>query len=236
MKVVSIVLTSLTGYAHAGRKQIVAALQQAQNAHSQRGMLRSDIVASMQAFQAGDLVGYGCNCMFDDDAPEAGGPAQDHFDQNCADLSQGYRCIIMENSECGADPWNTDFVIPPGSFNMDMNDPTVSRNACEGSNAGDECKILACQVEMAFIDYVIQAQFIHVQAGTLSDINDAFKHPAFDVAANCPKGDAVGHPWADQIGSPSTHLCCGLHPSRVAYNTAFKQCSADGTTLTEIGT
>ena len=140
----------------------------------------------------------------------------------------------MENPECGADPWNTEFEIPE-FMNLDMNDPVVSRQACEAKNPGDECAILACQVEMAFIDYVIQAVFIHVNLGTVTPINQALIHPAFDTSENCPQYDAAGHPWANNIGTPAQYQCCGVHPQREVYNIAFKQCSADGSTLSDIG-
>ena len=138
--------------------------------------------------------------------------------------------MMIDHPECGAKPWTIDFGVP-NQFNFDLRDPAVNREQCELKNPGDECKIQACQVEMSFIDYVVESIFVTIPGGQASQIDTGLSHNNFDFQGTCKAAIAANQQGA--AGSTDVQ-CCGESPNRFPYNALFKQCNADGT-VTGIG-
>ena len=113
------------------------------SAHKNRTTINHDLFRKLQDFSVinSNLNSYGCWCYFDSHS-EAQGPIMDIYDSFCRDLHHGYSCIMMQ--EDGCIPWEVDYVSAVGN-NVD-----AIRSNCAKTNAGDQCKIKACIVEMYF--------------------------------------------------------------------------------------
>lgn len=220
-------------------------LEQAKR-HFEAPGLRTDLVSSMNSFGA-ELVNYGCWCAFDDDHSLVGGDVQDHFDGACKALHQGYDCITADVGDTCSTPWSESFGVP-NLFTGDMSDATLSLSECTARNAGNECKIKACQVEMNFISYVIKSIFQQPgvdhtpPADSLAHTNLDFENTCIkastviDVVAGGGGGVGGGVGGGDGGGvAVSSAVCCGTYPQRLPYNSVLMQCSADGTTLSAVG-
>lgn len=234
MKFVYFAGLGFLGTCNAGIAEMLEVLEQAKRHFNQPG-LRTDLVASMNSFGA-QLVNYGCWCSFDDDHSLVGGDTQDHFDEQCKLLHQGYDCLIADLGASCSTPWSESFGVPD-LFSGDMSDPTTSLALCTARNAGDDCKIKSCQVEMGFIYYVIQSIFQQPGANPAPP-NPSLSHGTFDNSAMCIKastvGDGLGFGGNGGTGNPSVS-CCGPYPQKIPYNAILNTCSADGNTLTPIG-
>jgi len=207
--------------------QIQQVLELAKRHFSNRPGLRTDIVQSMTDMGA-QIINYGCWCFFDGDHHHAGGEAQDHFDMVCKELHHGYQCIMDDLGDQCPQPWMAEFVVPD-LFSGDFSDEDVSKSLCAAMNPGNECNQLACQVEMGFIDYVIQAVFVDHEP-----ISPDLAHGnAFDHENVCIK--ATAEPFANGAGGRDHAKCCGRYPHRFPYNRVLNSCSADGSTLLALG-
>ena len=91
-----------------------------------------------------DLVsGYGCWCHFDGEGlPLHHGRPLDWWDGICKDLSHGYKCGMIETSNCV--PWEVDYIVGTSGGEANL----VSM--CDQYNQ-DECAKIACKVEGQFV-------------------------------------------------------------------------------------
>merc|ERR1712048_1128916 len=214
MKLIHVASLGFLGTCYAGLAEMLEVLEQAKRHFNQPG-LRTDLVASMNSFGA-QLVNYGCWCSFDDDHSLVGGDTQDHFDEQCKLLHQGYDCIIADLGATCATPWSESFGVPD-LFSGDMSDPTTSLSLCSARNLGDDCKIKSCQVEMNFIYYVIQSIFQQPGANPVPP-NPIYSHGTFDNDQECVKAatviDTVVQGFGGNGGAGGA-TCCGPYPQKL---------------------
>lgn len=183
-----------------------------------------------------DIQYYGCWCYLDDTWDVAKGPVQDGLDQECKNLVQNYRCLVLDALDRGetCDPATqeyTEYNLFGGSGNL--------TNECEtnGNELGDatttQCRQDLCKADGEFTLNLFALMF---QLGGIAN-----NQPPYDPAvahANNTGGSSLGlfDPATDcryayQGAGRSEKECCGNYPARFPFKTysGDKACCGDRT-------
>lgn len=202
------------------------------------------------------LGGYGCWCRFSPEKQHVRGKGQakDHIDQLCKNLQLSYECLrmdIFEAEEKWCDPATTTYHYDMTAFMMSgLIDPSVPSipisDDCETKNAGDECAIKTCILELTLIhDYIKTAtgtnafgadfdnrakiDYMHLK---LDGDGNKISAGEFDPSIECQHvptlPDAIGgdgsyngaNDGADKGVNNEQVIkgCCGTFPKRYPYN------------------
>jgi len=183
-----------------------------------------------------DIQYYGCWCYLDASWDNAKGPVQDGLDQECKNLVQNYRCLVLDALDRGqtCDPAAQDYE----SYNLFGGSGNLTLDcATSGNELGDQdtsqCRIDLC---VADGDFTLNLFALMFQTGGI-----AASQPPYDPAvahANNQGGSSLGlfDPTTDckynyQGYGRSEKECCGSYPTRFPFKTynGDKACCGDKT-------
>ena len=191
-----------------------------------------------------NIDNYGCYCNFQTNFSNGKGPFQDHIDQFCKKVQDGYFCASFDDPTCDASQVSYNYpnpgtvllyVLAPTSANMD-----AVMADCVSENPNNSCAQTACQIENYFIASVTSDI-------TLGNIDSNLQvDNGFDKTSTCvvnrvpsdgPGGDGREFPRRTECCGPVPHRfaykhvdgrreCCGMH----TFDAMLMQCCDDGTT------
>jgi len=152
---------------------------------------------------------YGCWCTFKSDFAGIGIPV-DKFDRTCKQLNEAYECASDEIRRCK--PWQTEFNVPARAYKIESE--LEVRAKCEKANRdANSCVVTSCQIQVQFVLDTFAALY-----GGAFDFRN--RH---DMGFN-PKKDCHMHAKHNLVD----RQCCGSWPKRTIYNSALRECCADG--------
>lgn len=139
-----------------------------------------------------DLDDYGCWCYFDGKYGQGHGPPVDEFDKQCQHLHQAYDCAVLDAQDKGEEcvAWDVDYSIFQIYTRMHIYDE------CYAQNAGNNCAVNACAIELNFIFFLFERYFQNEYPDT-----DQFSHAkGFDGRVGCGlsylvEREAQGQEW-----------------------------------------
>lgn len=180
------------------------------------------------------LWGYGCWCMFGMNSHKGHGQAVDKFDEVCRDVTQCYRCVMMdgeaENSPCF--PNATAYTI---SSNQNEQNSQFA-NECRNEHNVENCQWRSCSCDTQMFAQFWEFIF------SFTPLKDEYSHETgFNFEEECDRPDG---------GNYHEKSCCGDYPLRKTYvvdgdtqccenrnlfNNMVKKCCGDGS-IVSIGT
>jgi len=183
-----------------------------------------------------DIQYYGCWCYLDADWDTAKGPVQDGLDQECKNLVQNYRCLVLDALDRGetCDPASTDYV----SYNLFGGNLNLTLDCTTNGNENGDVATTRCRQDLCIADgeFSLNLFSLMFQQGGI-----AASQPPYDPAvahANNAGGSSLGlfDPATDcryayQGAGRSEKECCGTYPTRFPYKTynGDKACCGDKT-------
>merc|ERR1712127_83930 len=183
-----------------------------------------------------DIQYYGCWCYLDADWDTAKGPVQDGLDQECKNLVQNYRCLVLDALDRGetCDPASTDYV----SYNLFGANLNLTLDCTTNGNEDGDVDTTRCRQDLCIADgeFSLNLFSLMFQQGGI-----AASQPPYDPAvahANNAGGSSLGLfdpatdcKYAYQGAGRSEKECCGNYPTRFPYKTynGDKACCGDKT-------
>ena len=148
----------------------------------------------------GKVFQYGCWCNFQETPylQRGFGEPVDEYDANCKQLEENYICAYEETFSEGdkdCSPWEANWVENWGNqYGLD----TIERiqSDCATSNAGDNCKIRSCMIELYYL-YVPLFDIIN------SPKDEFMWENGFDRHASCVKTE-ITQPVTTTIATTTT--------------------------------
>jgi len=180
-----------------------------------------------------DIQFYGCWCYLDDTWDIAKGPVQDGLDQECKNLVQNYRCLVLDALERGetCDPQNQDYT----EYNLFGGSEQVVQECNTNGNENDEnsqCRIDLCIADGQFsLDlFALMFQQGGIAASqppydpNVAHGNNSENPGTFDPLIECLTNNLQG-------AGRSEKECCGSYPTRFPFKTfdGDKACCGDRT-------
>lgn len=180
-----------------------------------------------------DIQFYGCWCYLDDSWDTAKGPVQDGLDQECKNLVQNYRCLVLDALDRGetCDPQNQDYT----EYNLFGGSEQLISECRTNANLGAENE--QCRMDLCIADgqFTLNMFALMFQQGGIAasqppyDPNVAHstntENPGeFDPAIECLTNGLQG-------AGRSEKECCGSYPERFPFKTfgGDKGCCAERT-------
>ena len=181
-----------------------------------------------------DIQYYGCWCYLDADWDTAKGPVQDGLDQECKNLVQNYRCLVLDALDRGqtCDPAAQDYV----EYNLFGGSANLTYDCITNGNHLGDVDTQQCRQDLCVADgeFTLNLFALMFQSGGI-----AASQPPYDPAvahANNAGGSSLGlfDPatdcrYASQGAGRSEKECCGIYPTRFPFKTynGDKACCGD---------
>jgi len=161
-----------------------------------------------------DIQYYGCWCFLDESWDSGHGPVQDGLDQECKNLVNNYRCLVLDALDRGetCDPATTDY----SQYNLFGGSGDVVGD-CANANPTDQCFRDLCVADGTFTLNLFSLMF--QQGGiaasqppydpTMTHSNNSENPGDFDPIDDCK--------IIQQGYDRSQKECCGTYPERFPF-------------------